>query len=415
MLHMVGVRGSKSKEKTAVSDVIRIDDAAADDRFARLRLIGWWDQERLARARVVVIGAGALGNEIVKDLALLGLKKVFIADRDRIENSNLSRSILFRERDCGRSKALVAAERAAEIYPDIRVQPFDGNIVYDLGQGIYRWADVILGGLDNREARVAINLATARAGKVWIDGAIERLDGVARVFDPATGPCYECTMGENDWKMLEARRSCALLTRDEMELGKVPTTPTTASIIAGIQVQEAIKYLHGLETIAGQGFVFDGTHHQSYLVSYTRKADCPAHDADEPVETLTWQVSTTRVGDLLERVRSDLGPDAVIETGRDLLASLHCAKCDEDEPVFTSLGKVTEAQGRCPACQQPRTPSLFHTIDGRRTGLLDLMLGDIGVPAWDVFGGRSGMDQRFYELSGDRALVLGPLVDDDSL
>lgn len=399
----------------ALSDVIRIDGEGGEDRFARLRLIGWWDQERLARARVVVIGAGALGNEIVKDLALLGLKNIFIADRDRIENTNLSRSILFRERDCGRPKALVAAERAVEIYPDIRVQPFDGNIVYDLGQGIYRWADVILGGLDNREARVAINLAAARAGKVWIDGAIERLDGVARVFDPATGPCYECTMGENDWKMLEARRSCALLTRNEMELGKVPTTPTTASIIAGIQVQEAIKYLHGLETIAGQGFVFDGTHHQSYLVSYPRKADCPAHDADVPVGLLPWQVSTTRAGDLLERVRSDLGPEAVIETGRDLLASLHCEKCNEDEPVFASLGKVTEAQGRCPVCDQPRTPSLFHTIDGSRGGMLDLTLGDLGVPPWDVLGGRAGMDQRFYEFSGDRALVLGRLVDDDNL
>jgi molybdopterin/thiamine biosynthesis adenylyltransferase len=99
---------------------------------------------------------------------------------------------------------------------------------------------VILGGLDNREARVAINLAAARAGKGWIDGAIERLEGVARVFDLATGQCYECIIGENDWKMLEARRSCALLSRDELELGKVPTTPTTASIIAGIQVQEAI-------------------------------------------------------------------------------------------------------------------------------------------------------------------------------
>jgi molybdopterin/thiamine biosynthesis adenylyltransferase len=82
-----------------------------------------------------------------------------------------------------------------EIYPAIKVQSFDGNVVHDLGLGIYRWADVIVGGLDNREARVAINLAAARAGKVWIDGAIERLEGVARVFDPATGPCYECTMG----------------------------------------------------------------------------------------------------------------------------------------------------------------------------------------------------------------------------
>ena len=338
---------------------------------------------------------------------------MFVADRDRVENSNLSRSILFRERDCGRPKAEVAAERAAEIYPAIRVQPFAGNIVYDLGLGVYRWADVILGGLDNREARVAINQAAARAGKVWIDGAIERLDGVARVFDPATGPCYECTMGENDWKMLEARRSCALLSRGEMEQGKVPTTPTTASIIAGIQVQEAIKYLHGLDVIAGQGFIFDGTHHQSYLVSYTRKADCPAHDADEPVEVLPWRVGSTRVGDLLERVRSDLGPEAVIETGRDLLASLHCPNCREDEPVFASLGKVTEAQGRCPRCGQPRTPAMFHTIDGRGADLLDLTLGEIGIPPWDVLGGRAGMDQRFYEFGGDRSLVLGPLSRDD--
>jgi molybdopterin/thiamine biosynthesis adenylyltransferase len=405
---------SADQEISPVSDVIRIDGAAADDRFARLHLIGWWDQERLARARVVVIGAGALGNEIVKNLALLGLRNVFVADRDQIENSNLSRSILFRERDCGRPKAVVAAERAAEIYPEIRVQPFTGNIVYDLGQGIYHWADVILGGLDNREARVAINLAAARAGKVWIDGAIERLDGVARVFDPATGPCYECTMGENDWKMLEARRSCALLSRGEMELGKVPTTPTTASVIAGIQVQEAIKYLHGLEPIAGQGFIFDGTHHQSYLVSYARKADCPAHDADLPVESLPWRASTTRVGDVLERVRSDLGREAVVETGRDLLASLHCVNCGEDEPVFASLGKITEAQGRCPTCRDPRTPSLFHTIDGRRAGVLDRTLGEIGVPAWDVLGGRFGLDQRFYELSGDRELVLGRLADDEN-
>ena len=401
------------QEAPALSDVIRIDAAVGagdtDDRFARFRLISWWDQSRLAEARVLVIGAGALGNEILKNLALLGIGRVFIADRDHVENSNLSRSILFRESDRGRPKAEVAASRAAEIYPGIRVQPFTGNVVYDLGLGIYRWADVILGGLDNREARVAINLASARAGKVWIDGAIERLDGVARVFDPATGPCYECTMGENDWKMLEARRSCALLSRGEMEQGKVPTTPTTASIVAGVQVQEAIKYLHGLEVITGKGFIFDGTYHQSYLVNYTRKDDCPAHEVDEPVDVLNAGVAETRVGDLLERIRSDLGPEAVLETGRDLLAALHCTRCGEAQPIFTSLGKVTEAQGRCPRCNQPRTPSMFHTIDGRQGELLEMTLAEIGIPPWDVLGGRAGMIQRFYELGGDRALVLGDL------
>ena len=144
---------------------------------------------------------------------------------------------------------------------------------------------MILGGLDNREARVAINRAAARAGKIWIDGAIERLQGVARVFDPACGPCYECTMNEIDWKMLQARRSSRLLTRDDMEEGKVPTVSTTASVIAGIQCQEAVKLIHGLDVLDGRGFVFEGMTHSSYVVAYTRKDDCPAHDPDEPVRS----------------------------------------------------------------------------------------------------------------------------------
>ena len=396
-----------------MNEYLRIDRDDAAGRFARFELISWWEQDRLSRAKILVIGAGALGNEILKNLALLGVGRVFVVDLDVVTNSNLSRSVLFRPEDCGRPKVEVAAQRAMEIYPELRVRPFHGNVVYDLGLGVFRFADVVLGGLDNREARVAINQAAARTGRVWIDGAIERLDGVARVFDPATGPCYECTMNETDWKMLEARRSCALLSRDEMEQGKVPTTPTTASVIAGIQCQEAVKLLHGLEVLSGQGFVFDGTRHQSYVVSYTRKEDCPAHDRYEPLTQLPARVGTSPVGEILERVRSDLGHEAVIETNQDLLRSLFCSACNEDEPLFASLGKVTEEQGRCPRCRQHRTPRLFHTIDGSDRPLLDRTLGEIGVPSWDIVAGRAGLDQHYYEFAEDRHDVLGPLDDDE--
>src|SRR6185436_8674984 len=104
-----------------------------EDRYARQRLISWWEQERLASAKVLVIGAGALGNEILKNLALLGVGRVFVADLDVVSNSNLSRSVLYRAQDCGRHKVDVAAERAEEIYPDMKVRPFHGNVVYDLG------------------------------------------------------------------------------------------------------------------------------------------------------------------------------------------------------------------------------------------------------------------------------------------
>jgi molybdopterin/thiamine biosynthesis adenylyltransferase len=396
-----------------MADVVRIDLDAEEDRFARFRLIAWWDQLLLRRARVLVVGAGALGNEIIKNLALLGVGQLFVADLDRIEASNLSRSVLFRNSDCGQSKARVAVVRACELFPEMRVRDFVGNIVYDLGLGIYRWADVIIGGLDNREARVAINQAAAKVGKPWIDGAIERLDGVARVFDPATGPCYECTMSEVDWKMLAARRSCALLSREEIEMGRTPTTPTTSSVIAGIQVQEAIKMLHGLPTMAGQGFIFDGMHHQSYMTTYSRLEDCPSHDAMPTVKELSSSVTETTAGDLLERVRTDLGPEAVVDVNQDLLAALTCEGCRQTYPHFASLGKVLESEGRCPQCGANCAPSIYHTIDANAP--LDKTLRELGVPAWDIVAGRCGLEERYYEFAGDRAAVLGPLADNGDL
>ena len=390
-----------------MSDILKIN--ADEGRFSRFELVSWWDQDRLANAKVLVIGAGAIGNEVIKNLALLGVGNVFVADLDIIEHSNLSRSVLFRYEDCGSSKAETIARRAVEIYPDMRVTPFHSNVVYDLGLGVYDWADVIIGALDNREARVAINQAAARVGRIWIDGAIELLSGVARVFNPGTGPCYECTMNETDWKMLEARRSCALLSRDEMEQGKVPTTPTTASVIAGIQVQEAVKFLHGMPTLDGQGFIFEGLTHQSYQVTYTQRDDCLSHEAYEPIERLDWSTSQTTVGQLLDRVRSDINDKAVIEFNHDMLASLHCPACGTTEPLLTSMGKVTESQGRCPnpQCNQPRQPNMYHTINGSES-FLEKSLAEIGVPRWDIIGGRSGLTQRFYAFDGDRPTVIPP-------
>ena len=85
------------------------------------------------------------------------------------------------------------------------------------------------------------------------------------------------------------------------------TTPTTASVIAGIQIQEAIKLLHGLPTLSGSGFVFDGLHHQSYTVAYSRQDDCPSHEADDPVVALPWRTDTTTVRELLNRAPDPAG------------------------------------------------------------------------------------------------------------
>ena len=380
-----------------------------DERFSRFELISWWEQERLTSGKVLVIGAGALGNEIVKNCAMAGVGNVLVCDMDRIENSNLTRSVLFREKDNGRYKAEVACRTARDIYPAILAHPFIGNVVHDLGLGVFFWADVILGGLDNREARVAINGASLFAGKTWIDGAIEVLNGVARVFSPGDGPCYECTMSDVDWKMLESRRSCALLTREQLNEGKVPTTPTTASIIAAIQVQETIKLLHGLPTLSGSGFVYNGLSTEAYVVGYKRKPDCCAHDRYETLERLSAGVADVTLGDLLKRARAVLGENATIRLSRDILIALTCARCGTREPVFRSLGKVSEKEGRCPTCGEMRAPETAITL-GLEPGLEELTFAHLGLPPFDVVTARAGERSVSYLFDGDAEAVLGKLL-----
>src|SRR5258708_9367303 len=120
----------------------------------------------------------------------------------------------------------------------------------------------------------------------WIAGAIEGIKGVARVFEAGNAPCYECTLGETDWKLLEQRMSCNLLLREANTEGKIATTPTISSVIAGIEVQEAVKLLHGLPTLAGSGFVFEGVNHTSYKVEYTANPGLMIHFSFENVTSL---------------------------------------------------------------------------------------------------------------------------------
>ncbi|MDB5321599.1 MAG: Molybdopterin biosynthesis protein MoeB [Phycisphaerales bacterium] len=400
---------------------ISVDETSAEqeDRFHRFKLISWWDQERLKRAKVLVIGAGALGNELLKNLSLLGVGNVIVADMDRIENSNLSRSVLYRAADNGSLKATAAARAAREIYPDQRVQAFNGNVVYDLGLGVFRWADIVLGGLDNREARLAINRACWRLNKPWIDGAIEAIQGTARVFVPdgaeQAAPCYECTMSETDWRLLNLRRSCNLLTRAEMEHGKTPTTPTISSIIAGVQTQEAVKILHGMASFAGKGWVFEGLSSDSYQVEFQRKEDCYSHEPLDEVIELDARADTLTVRELLGRTREMLGPSAEIELGRDILEKLVCPKCKGEETLFASLGKVSAEKAWCPKCKDARRDvQTFHKIRGREA-FLDQTLASIGVPAFDILISRNPERAVGFELSGDAGGVLGAVFPDEGL
>lgn len=380
-----------------------------DNRFSRFELISWWDQKKMNEAKVLIIGAGALGNEIIKNCCLLGIGNILIADMDTIENSNLSRSILYRESDNGKYKAVVASEVARQIYPNIKSHYFNGNIVHDLGLGVYYWADIIIGGLDNREARVSINRHARFLNKIWIDGAIETLDGVARVFCPDENACYECTMSKTDWQILQNRRSCALMTRDQMLQGRVPTTPTTSSIIAGIQTQEAIKSIHGMKVEGGTGLQYSGLSGDIYRVFYKRKFDCMAHEKINKLIKLEQSVNSITIDELFKIAKSDLDSESVsIELSRDIITSLYCPNCMAKENIFKSLGKIKEADGYCKSCKEMRVPETIYCLEEGQV-LGSLTCGEIGIPFFDIVTARNEEKSVSYLFNGDAELILEKL------
>lgn len=377
-----------------------------EDRYSRLRLIPWWDQERLKNATVMVVGAGAIGNELIKNLTLLGIGRILVYDMDAIENTNLTRSVLYRAKDVGRYKAQVAAERACEMNPDVKAKAFIANIIDDVGLGVFRRMDVVLGGLDNREARLSINQSCYKVNKPWIDGAIEALNGFARVFIPGQGACYECTMTETDWMLINKRKSCALLTHEQMAEGKIPTTPTSSSIIAGIQVQELLKLLHAdrnLPTLAGKGYVFNGLTHDSYVVEYQRKEDCMSHDTYESIVEKPWSVKTITLQQLLSQIRSELGEKAVVDFDRDIATRAKCS-CGEEKELFTPVHKLKGYMLTCPTCGGQMTFEHIHSIKGDED-FLDKTPAQIGIPPLHIVGGRVGINTTYYEFTSDEAEV----------
>jgi adenylyltransferase/sulfurtransferase len=380
-----------------------------EDRYSRLRLIPWWDQALLRRARILVIGAGALGNEIVKNLALLGVGYLLVCDMDRIENSNLSRAVLFRQSNEGEFKADVIARAARELNPDVQARACVGNVLNDIGLGLFRAFDVVIGGLDNREARLQINQSCWKVNVPWIDGAIEVVNGVARVFVPPDGACYECTMSAQDYELLRRRKSCSLLTRDQMLEGKVPTTPTTSAVIAGVQCQEAVKLLHHrpeLPVLAGQGFFFNGMTLDTFIIKYQRKEDCLSHDTYQLIEEMPWTAAGTRVREVVDTVQARLGSAAVIELEREIVASLECRPCRTAQPLFQPLSRLTEAAARCPSCGEMRWPNVMHTLEADAP-YAEHTLAELGIPPLDIITGRVGCERVHFELTGDRASLLG--------
>jgi adenylyltransferase/sulfurtransferase len=359
------------------------------DRLGTFDFISWWDRKNVEEAKVLVIGAGALGNEVIKNLALMGIGNLFIVDFDTIQAANLSRSPLFTK----------------ELNPNVHVQYLHGDVTTSLGLGVIRRMDVIIGCLDNREARLAVNRFCYWMNKPWVDGAIQELLGLVRVFVPGQGACFECSLTEQARRDLAVRYSCPLLARQNVLLGKVPTTPTISSIVGAMQSQEALKIIHGMPVEAGKVIHFNGMINHMHTTTYRARQDCESHWIYGEVTELPARSETTTVEELLRIARADLGEEAVIELDQELILALECPTCRTVEQIMRPISEVSFEMAHCPACGNLRETQMSHGITGKEN-FLHRTLSSLGVPPLHILRAYNTQEYRFYELTGDLSEAL---------
>lgn len=397
-----------------------------NDPFARQKLVSWWDQDKIEQARVLVMGAGAIGNETLHNLALLGFKHIFICDMDTIELSNLSRTVLFRKADEGRKKAEVAAERTCEmcLAEDPQVDFFCGDIMYELGIGIFRHFDIVLGCLDNDATRFFIDRCCTMFGKPWINAGISELSaGLQLIYTKETGACFHC--GESPdviARVMSRKASCGKTAIADLKVGKIPTIQVASAIVSGLQAQETVKYVCGKTVDWGKNYYFQGTKNAFEFSNMRHDEGCIHNEillADDVIELhqITNRSTMRKLLCALEALPGVCGHimvDLSDEQGRDFIKSATCIYCGKEVAVGVPRFRFKDEMAVCAECKksdireesgEPITNTMrYYSLDDEE--ILDLTLGELGIPPLHVLHAYDEEDNEFLvELTGDLPLI----------
>jgi len=237
------------------------------ERYARhivLREIGGAGQQKLRKARVLVIGAGGLGSPVLMYLAAAGVGVLGVVDDDIVSLSNLQRQVLHTTENVGMAKVTSAVEAVGRINPHVTIEPHQVRINAENAADIIEEYDLVLDGSDNFDTRYLINEMCVSLKKPLISAAMSQWEGQISLYDPANGgPCYACVFPERPADGLVP--SCS-------EAGVMGAL---AGVMGSMMAGEAIKYISGAgENLRGQMLIFDALYGETRKFKLAVNSDC---------------------------------------------------------------------------------------------------------------------------------------------
>jgi sulfur-carrier protein adenylyltransferase/sulfurtransferase len=243
---------------------LTVDEVRRYSRHLIIPDVAMAGQQRLMNAKVLCVGAGGLGSPALMYLAAAGVGTLGIVEFDTVDESNLQRQIIHGQSDIGKSKAISAKEKIAEINPNVNVVVHEIRLDTDNVMEIFSQYDLIVDGTDNFATRYLVNDACVLLKKPYVWGSIYRFDGQASVFWAEYGPCYRCLYPEPPPPGMVP--SCA----EGGVLGVL------CASIGSIQTTEAIKLITGIgEPLIGQLMIYDALEMSYRKIKVRKDPKCP--------------------------------------------------------------------------------------------------------------------------------------------
>ncbi len=414
--------------------VIKLNAESKTDRQERIE---GWSQEVLREATALVLGAGAIGNELLKNLALTGFGYALICDMDRIERSNLSRTVLFNESNLGEMKSEVAASKFIEMNVEdcARADCFVGNVCTELGAGVINHVDVVIGCLDNWQTRYEMNRRCSLVGKPYIDAGIGGLTcNVASIFSSEETSCWACRFPQKraDQTKSMIRHSCGIGAVKARSSGHAATSQVSSSIAAGFQANEVIKYLHSAKAGTmnwdpGRVYLFDGRYNTFDRMILEKRDDCPDHRRYERIDqtpiSCEWTLRKT-----LAYVRENYGEGYFLNVEGDneycvsgFVTRANCKHCGKEIEINRCVSKLHEDEIFCKECpHETRQLSgawehqifYFYECDEQEP-IMEFTLNELGIPPLHILEFEHSDEQKpplALEMTGDLQRIMPNLV-----
>ncbi len=216
--------------------------------------IGITGQQKLTAAKVLVVGAGGLGCPVLQNLAAAGVGTIGVVDGDLVEESNLNRQFLYRNSDCGKSKASAAAASVINQNPNTNVIPFTSDFNSNNAFEIVDGFQIIVDCTDNLPTRYLINDVALAKGMPMVYASIHQFEGQLSVFNYQNGPTYRCLFPEK--ANLESI-SC----EDAGVVGVIP------NLLGVMQANEVLKIILGIGAVlSGKLWLYDGLQALSQII-----------------------------------------------------------------------------------------------------------------------------------------------------